>query len=351
MRFINMNKNVFKNLFRSIGARISYGHASKVLAATDEPQTLSARTSTNRRWCRWSGAAVALAAVMTLAAINAQPANAKFEGVTIAPASNSIQLHNNQLYTGQITATNTAKTAKTIEMSAGYYSIIGDNYDTPNYEKASKFSTMKEWIKVWPEKAVIQPGQSQTITYTIAVPNNPPSGTQYATIFVATQPDKYATNGITAISRVGMVIDAYMLDGKTLDKTNIQDEKIDSYQQSGPLKGSFQIKNEGNLGTKVNYSLKVTSALNGQEVYKGKTEKSTVYPETTRGFVAEWKEMGVGLYNVEMDIEVNGRSHTVKQIVCTVPIWIFILVAIGILSLIAYGVSNYKMAKKAKGNK
>lgn len=289
---------------------------------------------------------IAVVMVLGLGLLTTQPAQAKFTGVSISPSGNSIQLHNGQVYNGQLTATNNGDTPKTVEISAGYYSISGDNYDQPNYETSSKYSLMKDWIQVFPTQAIIQPGQSQAVNYTITTPANPPAGTQYATIFVATQPDTVATNGITAISRVGMVIDAYMLDGKTVDQTSIQEENIAGYQPTSPMKASFRIKNEGNIGTKIEYTLRVTSAINGQEVYTSKTEKSSVYPETNRLFTAKWDGVGVGVYNVTLDLTVNGRSHTIKKLVCTIPIWIFILVIIGILSLIAFFVVNHRMAKK-----
>ena len=73
--------------------------------------------------------------------------------------------------------------------------------------------------------------------------------------------------------------------------------------------------------------------------------------DSTRTFSVSWDQMGIGFYNVELKINLDGTEHTVKQLVCTVPVWIIILVVIAILSLVAYAVINYRMRKEAKGGK
>ena len=142
-----------------------------------------------------------------------------------------------------------------------------------------------------------------------------------------------------------------MKGGETIQQSSIQDEKIAGYQPTSPLKASFAVKNEGNVGADVSYQMVVKSAINGTEVYKSDQDSSSVYPDSTRNFSVSWDQMGIGFYNVELKINLDGTEHTVKQLVCTVPIWIIILVVIAILSLVAYAVINYRMRKEAKGGK
>ena len=47
----------------------------------------------------------------------------------------------------------------------------------------------------------------------------------------------------------------------------------------------------------------------------------------------------------------NGRTHTVRKTVCTVPAWIIILLIIALLSLIAYAVINYRMMRESRANR
>lgn len=298
---------------------------------------------------------LAFLAVCVLLALGVQSAHAEdnvVKGLEISPASNSIELGNGEVYTGEMTVTNSSSSAITVEMSVGSYSIENSNYSTPNYDSPSKYSVMKDWIQLDKNEFVLSPDESTVVRYTINTPANPPAGMQFATIFASTTPsEELEGSGIVATSRIGMVVSALMKDGETVEQANIQNEKIDGYQPTSPLKASFAIKNEGNVGVDVSYSMTVKSAINGTGVYKSNTDSSSVYPESTRNFTVNWDQVGIGFYNVELNIALNGKNHTVKKLVCTVPIWIIILIIIAILSLVAYAVINYRMRQEAKGSK
>lgn len=275
-----------------------------------------------------------------------------FKGLLISPASNRIELGNGEVYTGEMNVQNSTGSDMDVEMSVGSYSIENSNYGSPNYDNESKYSVMKDWVRLDKEAFTLAPGESQIVTYTINTPAEPPSGMQYATIFASTTPDSQVEGtGITATSRIGMVVSALMKDGETIQQSSIQDEKIAGYQPTSPLKAGFAVKNEGNVGADVSYQMIVKSAINGTEVYKSDQDSSSVYPDSTRTFSISWDQMGIGFYNVELKINLDGTEHTVKQLVCTVPVWIIILVVIAILSLVAYAVINYRMRKEAKGGK
>ena len=287
---------------------------------------------------------VAFLAVYILLALGggraAHAEGGEFKGLEISPASNRIELGNGEVYTGEMNVQNSTDADMDVEMSVGSYSIENSNYGSPNYDNESKYSVMKDWIRLDKEAFTLAPGESQIVTYTINTPAEPPLGMQYATIFASTTPDSQVEGtGITATSRIGMVVSALMKD------------KIAGYQPTSPLKASFAVKNEGNVGADVSYQMIVKSAINGTEVYKSDQDSSSVYPDSTRSFSISWDQMGIGFYNVELKINLDGNEHTVKQLVCTVPVWIIILVVIAILSLVAYAVINYRMRQEAKGGK
>ena len=295
---------------------------------------------------------LAIYLLLALGGHAAHAADGEFKGIEISPASNRIELGNGEVYSGEMRVTDSTDSDMDVEMSVGSYSIENSNYNTPNYDSPSKYSVMKDWIRLDKNEFALAPDESTIVRYTVVTPAEPPAGMQYATIFASTTPgDDEESTGIVATQRIGMVLRALMKDGKPVEQANIQDEKIDGYQPTAPLRGSFAVKNEGNVGADVTYSMRVTSAINGTEVYKSDEDSSSVYPESTRNFSLNWDGVGIGFYNVEMNINLNGSNHTVKKLVCTVPIWIIILIIIAILSLIAYAVINYRMSKEAKAGK
>ncbi len=296
---------------------------------------------------------VGINCVTASAASNSKKSDDKVGYLLISPATNSIQLHNSDVYTGKMSVQNTKSREMKIKMSVGSYVIKNDNYDSPQYDSSDKYSLMRNWIKLDQDEFTLKPGESKEVRYTVVTPANPPAGSQYATIFAEDQPtEKLKTSGIQATSRVGLVLTARMLDGKTIDRSNISEAKIEGYQPTAPLKASFAIKNEGNIGTNVTYSLVVKNALNGSKQYEGKAQTSSVYPETTRRFNLSWDKVGSWFYNVEMHIKLNGgKEHVIKKLVCTIPIWIILLLIVAIVCLVAYGVINHRARKEIRENR
>lgn len=293
-------------------------------------------------------AAVAMLAV--LIAPNSHAADGKeFKGLMVSPPTQRIELKNGQVYSGQMKVSNTTDADMNITTSVGTYTIENSNYDTPLYNTSGKYSVMPNWIKLDKSKLTIKANDSSVINYVVFTPNNPPAGSQYATIFVETDPAKQSGSGIQATSRVGMILIAHMADGKTIDKAIIQNEKIDGWQQSpAPIKSIFSVKNEGNIMTDVSYKFAIKNAITGKTEYESKDETGTVYPESSRSFNLSWDKGGIGFYNVEQTIKVNNRLHTKKVLVCTVPVWIFILIIVAIVALAAYFIVNYRMSQEVK---
>lgn len=284
---------------------------------------------------------------------NSKKSDDKVGYLLISPASNSIQLHNSDVYTGKMSVQNTKSREMKIKMSVGSYVIKNDNYDSPLYDSSDKYSLMRNWIKLDADEFMLKSGESREVRYTVVTPANPPAGSQYATIFAEDQPtEQLKTSGIQATSRVGLVLTARMLDGKTIDRSNIAETRIDGYQPTAPLMASFAIKNEGNIGTNVNYQLVVKNALNGSKQYEGKVQNASVYPETTRRFNASWDRVDSWFYDVELHIKLNGgKEHVIKKLVCTIPIWIIVLLIVAIVCLVAYGVINYRARKEIRENR
>lgn len=300
------------------------------------------------------GGLLSLAVLGCTLGISSNQASAKkeFKGLLIAPASNRVELGNGQQERDKMSVQNSTDATMHIKMSVGSYTIENDNYNSPNYDSASKYSVMKNWIKLDKKEFDLAPGASQVVNYTIDTPANPPSGMQYATIFASTESKvKEGQSGIGAVSRVGMVVAALMKDGKTTVDTTIKDINIPWYQPGSKVKSSFSVKNAGNVGSDVTYSAKIKNALNGSEVFKTKDATDSVFPESTRRMSVEWPNARIGFYNVELKVKLDGKERTIKKMVCTIPVWIFILIIVAIACLIAYVVINVRISRDGKSGK
>lgn len=291
-----------------------------------------------------------LATTVALFGISRTASAEKFQGLNVSPSSATYDLKNGETKTGTFNVRNTTDSDMPVKISVGSYVIKDNNYNAPLYDSSStaKYGLLQKWIVVDQTNFTLKPDQSRDVNYAIFAPANPPAGSQYASILVAT--DHAEKEGVVnGVGRWAFVIKANMVDGQTNAKASIIDKKISSYQPTDSLKASFKVKNEGNVGASLKYQMKVTSALGGKEVYTGtKMSQSTdVYPESTRSIVATSDKLGIGFYNVEMTVELNGQTETFKQLVCNVPVWIFILIIVAIVCLVVYFVAQRQDSKKS----
>lgn len=273
--------------------------------------------------------------IVALGGLMSRPVSAAtdFKGMLISPASQNIDLKNGQTYTGQMQVQNTTDGDMNVNMSVGSY--VMDDTSTPNYDTSGKYSVLKDWIRLDKTSFTLKSGGVETVTYTINTPTNPPSGMQYATILAENVPEESST-GITATTRIGMVIRAAMVDGETIERASIVSSDIPGYQPTAPLKANFAVKNEGNIGADVGYSLVVKSILNGRELYRSDEQSYSVYPETTHNFTLEWDQARIGIYRVEIRAIIDGTEQVISGIVWTIPLWIILLIVIAILCIIGY---------------
>lgn len=279
------------------------------------------------------GATVLFGAKLVTAADSPKP----FAGIRISPATTTLELKNGEVYSGQMTIRNTSENKVTMTVEPASYVIKGDRYDRPDYNDPTKYSLMTNWIKVEKSKYDLEPESSAIVNYTINVPkDNVPGGMQYATLFAATEVGKAKTTGVQSSARAGMVISARMVDGKTKEDAKLEKINISKYQPESPMRTSFVVKNNGNIGASVQYQMTVKSALNGREVFKSPKQSYSVYPETSREFSPEWPQAKVGIYNVEQMVVINGKPTTKSSLVIAIPIWVVALLTIGAASLIAF---------------
>lgn len=300
------------------------------------------------------GALTAVALVATVVSIQVFAANSgvseTFQGLNMSPASNSIKLKNGEVYSGKLNVRNSSAEAMNINMSVESYSIQNNDYGSPAIsDKTTRYSQMMNWIKLDRSSFSLAAGEATDVNYVIFTPNNPPAGSQYAVIKAAMAERDGEKTGIQTLGSLAFIIRADMVDGETVDKSSIIDEKIDGFQPESPLKASFKVKNEGNVGSSVKYAMRITNALGGKEVYKSDLQQKAigVYPETTRSFTVKSDKLGIGFYNVELTVELNGKTETFKQFVVSVPIWIFILIGIAIICLVIYFVTRNQDNKKS----
>lgn len=259
----------------------------------------------------------------------------------ISPVSNRVTLtpSGDSPLTYTFTVDNVGSESFKYKIYAAPYSVTDETYEV-NFTKDTPRTQMTRWLSFQKEDGSfgetasyeINPGEKQTITYQINVPENVPSGGQYATIFA--EPDADANgndlSGIKTVSRVGLVLYG-RTEGNTDDSAQISDFHLTNFLTEGDVSTGALVKNGGNTDFTAEATLTVKKFF-GSVAYE-KTRSYDVLPDTSRRINMEWEDTPVfGIFHVTSTIKALDQTHTETKLVLIIPLFV-IIIAITLLTI------------------
>jgi uncharacterized membrane protein len=228
---------------------------------------------------------------------------------------------------------------------------------SPGAEYRDDFQTQNQWTQISryitfeQESYTLEIGETISVPYTVSVPENTKiaAGGQYAAIaFIG---ERQNVDGVAMIPEVMYKIVGWM-SGEVVREYKITEQKIPFWiRDGGELTTSFKVENKGNVDSNAYGSLTVRGIF-GNKVYEtpeGKRTLISVFPETsTPSRNVNWENAQIGLFWVTQTVEINGDNHDKTRLVWIAPIWLTIVVLVGIAALIFLIVFNVIRAKKKK---
>ena len=288
----------------------------------------------------------------------------------ISPLERRVSVDPDGVYAGDATGpfvlrvANEGDSAMTVTMAARPYSIMNKTYDKYSFEQETEHTQLARWISFDKTEYEIQPGETIDVPFTITVPDDVPSGGQYAIVSAATKiaPQKVGGQVLEAVSELGMVVYG-RVSGETREEAKVQSMEIKSFQapqynsegaNQSPLGSLTTVKNSGNVDFSVKTSLTVNGVFSGKEVAAVKNQDSVVLPGTEREIVTQWADSPlVGIYKVTSATEVLGKSYQTSQIVVIFPpvmaaisLIVLVVLVVGVVLLI-----KIRGGKKSGGSK
>ena len=187
--------------------------------------------------------------------------------MTISPPEQDIVLVPGEVYEGTLRVSNSVNASKDLKYSVtiGSYGLDRDengkaSYDSTNISAVTEYNQIMEWIKLGKEHGSVAPNTTDTIPFTITVPEDAPAGGQYATIIVQddTERDSEADKSIVIedVVRFAAIILADVA-GETRNEGAILENNIPAFMFNNKLAATSTVQNSGNVHTKASYVLQV----------------------------------------------------------------------------------------------
>ena len=276
----------------------------------------------------------------------------------VSPPTNKLLLVPGEKYNGELRITGANENNRDVyySVSVGSYSLNKNNegktdYNSPNFSDVSDYNQMMDWITIQNSEGKVSPNDTNTVYYTINVPEDVAAGGQYATLIVRQEQGEMGGNegaNIQNIYQVASVLYAEVA-GDTRDTGEILENNVPSFVFDGSkFEATSYVKNTGNVHTEAEYTLQVWPLFSGEEICTNEEnpDKSLVFPDTDKYHAQTCSLPAVGIFNVKQTVKIFDQVSTVERMVIVCPIWLLFIVIFGILLIIFYIVAKAKKRKE-----
>ena len=268
--------------------------------------------------------------------------------IGISPIQEKIELSPGETKTGSVKIQNLGSEEFKYKVGVSPYQVKGKNYeqDLVNQSSSTKIS---KWITLSTTNGTLKPGEETHIEYTITVPNDVPSGGQYAVITASTS-DGSDDGTVHSTKSVGSKIIG-RVSGVTRETGEIVSNHLDTFFLNPPIKATSLVKSSSNVDITAKYSLNVYNFFGGTLAYASDGDESfvgerTIFPDTEYLNSATWEgSPHLGIFKVRQTVELLGKISTSEKIVILCPLWLIIVISAIFIVLIVSIITTIKKAK------
>lgn len=294
-----------------------------------------------------------LTLILTAAFGNITPASALESGdvvMSVTPSNQELELTPGQTFHGEVTVSNTGRLAFDFTAKLSPYYVKDDSYD-PDFEATGDRTLLSNWTTLDETKYHVEPGEKAAVEFTIKVPEDVPSGGQYAAIMLhnngASTDGSSSGSAINVSGQIAAILYGHVNGGELRQEATMTEHSFPRLVLGGPFAVSQTIENTGNVDFRVSQTLTITNFFSNREVVSkdsissdGEVIGTNVYsvlPGTTRTGITTWRDAPkLGLFNVTWTISFLDQDYTFRHLVFICPIWLAVIVIVLLLALIIW---------------
>lgn len=273
----------------------------------------------------------------------------------VSPVSARVVLKPGSELDYSIIVSNVGTESFNFSVYAAPYTIVDEDYNV-SFSNETNRSQIVRWIKFIADdgslvdtyKGSVEAGAKKAVSYRISVPEDVPSGGQYATIFAQTDTPESSSNtsGLKTVSRIGMVVYGRS-EGETEDSAEIAEYNVPGFLFAGPVSVKSLVKNTGNTDFEARYKLTVKS-ITGNELYTAE-DSHNILPDTARRENLSWENTQfMGIFQVTYRVEALDQVREETHLVIIMPVYMIIIFIALLTILIVWIIMMNRKRKERK---
>ena len=262
-----------------------------------------------------------------------------------------------ETFEGTIQVSNSANAEKNLEYSAtiGSFGLGKDengniDYNDTDVDTVTSYNQIMDWITLGKNHGSVAPNTTDTVPFTITVPEDAPAGGQYATIIFQndTKGDDEAKGNVMIenIVRFASSIIAEVA-GETRSEGEIIENTIPAFLLDNKLATAATVKNNGNVHTDASFTLQVWPLFGDEEICTNEEEPTTkmVMPGKERMHSEECGLPSFGIFRVKQTVKIFGETSVAERVVVVCPLWLLFIIVFAIVALVIWIVMKGRARK------
>lgn len=266
---------------------------------------------------------------------------------TVSPMYQNMLLLPGQTETGSFRVSNPAANDSEIEYELIIKPFSYNENNEAVLESKDDYSQIVNWVTLTKTSGTVAPNESDTIIFTIDVPDDAPTGGQYFAIIVHPVVEEVAGTMNSVIEIAHLVYTEVA--GTTSFDGEIGDIELPSFVISGNIAGNATVTNQGNVHSYAKQTLQVFPLFSNEEYFTNEETPDEVFvmPETSRYMSFEWEQTPpIGIFHLVYTVEFAGLTKQISKYVFVCPLWFLIILIIFLVLLIAWFVLGRKIKSK-----
>ena len=269
-------------------------------------------------------------------------------GVSVAPSIDKLgYLKPGETYEREITIVNPSDKDVSFKVATSSFWVEDESYALKWGVSNSQYGKISEWTNIDKAKThTVKPDEEYKFKYAIAVPEDQPGGAQRLMVSIILGSTGEA-GFVDTETHINTLIYAN-IEGDVHPGGEILSQSIQAFSFAPNIATRSTLKNTGDVDLDAKYRLQITDFWSGDEVYTAEEEK-VLMTESTRMYEQIWDGAPViGIFNVTQEITLMDGVHTYKGVTIICPLWLILVVVVGLVLIVVYLVYRNNARKKQR---
>lgn len=225
----------------------------------------------------------------------------------------------------------------------------------PVFETMTEGTTLAEWIEITSDAVVLAPGQSQSVPFTVRVPEDASPGGHFAAIMVGTRPPNNGEDFQIKTSQIVTSLFFLRISGDVIEDGMIREfRSTETFYTTPEANFELRFENKGNVHIQPQGEIKIKNMWGKERgiiPINHKTHFGNVLPESIRKFEFAWRgelsPSDIGRYSAELALAYGtdqrqfSTSKTYFWVVPVKPVLITLSIIGATLLFIFWAVRSY----------